>query len=167
MKKSTVSNTVKAAKGRFIGSFLIDPKSDIYKEMKPYCEPGHPCRCLIGTYGAAYLGVRLRAMLNQDDPRKSYIGITDGEWSWKRPMTDEEIRLATLFDNNRRVMKPITVVVDTRDPVWTRVPKKTTGGSTKDREAGTRSPNRQGTPSVRYVRQRQLSALRKRATTQS
>lgn len=154
--------------GPFVGEFVINPQADIFRDLAPACDAGHPYRCLIGTWGAMSLGVRLRAMLNHESPEDSYIGVTHSGYSWRRPMTAEERKFAQQFDvasaeNNGRKLprRPLTVRIDLSDGTWVAQPANSheskTHTRTNARPSGTTRGNRQRA----FVRSRQLDTLRK------
>lgn len=156
----TRSKAMEPATGAFVGEFTINPQTDIFKDLAPACDAGHPYRCLIGTWGAMSLGVRLRAMLNHENPEDSYIGVTHGGYSWRRPMTEDERKFAQRFDvasaegNARRLpRKPLTVRVDLSDGTWEA--RRVTPRSGKPSQA------RAGSLTRKFVRSRQLDGLRK------
>lgn len=157
------TRTMEPAVGPFVGEFTINPKADIFRDLAPACDAGHPYRCLIGTWGAMSLGVRLRAMLNHENPEASYIGVTHGGYSWRRPMTADERKFAQQFDlaaaegNGRRLpRKPLTVRVDLSDGTWQAREANTTGGRGPARNQRTATGKQR-----KFVRDRQLDELRK------
>ena len=51
-----------------LGSFTIDPRSDIYRYTKPICDPGNPSACVINNFARTYRGVR-RITVRNLNPR--------------------------------------------------------------------------------------------------
>lgn len=135
-----------------LGEFTIDPRTSEFKDLRSVCEPGNPWRCLIATTGSMRLGRRMSVRLDHDN-HTGVIGLTEGDYRFERPMTQDEIDFATKFDLGKQLRKPLTVKVNLADGTWTAKPKRV-GGS---RPTGSRNAK----PHTKTIRARQLEAIRK------
>ena len=142
-----------------LGEFTLDPKTKEFRDLRSVCEPGNPWRCLIATSGSMHLGKRMSVRLDHDNGT-GVIGITEGDFRFERPMTEEEVAFATKFDLGQTMRKPLTVRVDLGDGSWSAKPKR---GSAAGRPAGPRSKLRGGNakPHTKTIRARQLEAIRR------
>jgi len=136
-----------------LGEFTLDPKTKEFRDLRSVCEPGNPWRCLIATSGSMHLGKRMSVRLNHDN-HSGVIGITEGDYRFERPMTEEEVAFATRFDLGERLRKPLTVRVDLGDGSWAAKPKRVGGPRSKIRDGNAK-------PHTKTIRARQLDAIRK------
>jgi hypothetical protein len=142
----------------FLGEFTIDPQKEEFQALRSVCEPGNPWRCLIATTGSMTIGKRMSVRLDHDTST-GVIGITEGDWRFERPMTEEEVAFATEFDLGHEMKKSLTVTVDLTDPAWLGQPKR---GAMGRPPGGPRSKVRNGNakPRTKTIRARQLAAIR-------
>jgi hypothetical protein len=142
-----------------LGEFTIDPRTSEFKDLRSVCEPGNPWRCLIATTGSMRLGRRMSVRLDHDN-HTGVIGITEGDYRFERPMTQDEIDFATKFDLGKPMRKSLTVKVNLADGSWTAKPKR---GALGNRPGGPRSKLRDGNakPHTKTIRARQLEAIKR------
>lgn len=141
-----------------LGQFRLDPEDDEFKELRSVCEQGNPWRCLIATSASIHLGKRMTVRVDHEK-KTGVIGITEGDYRWERPMTDDELEFATDFDLSKPLPGPLTVRVDLRDTAWAAKPKartETAGAKTAGNNNG-RGPNNR---TIKTIRARQLAAIR-------
>lgn len=143
----------------FIGQFTLDPAVKEFQALQSVCEQGNPWRCLIATAASIQFGKRMTVRVDHEN-HTGVIGITEGNYRWERPMTDEEVEFATDFDLNKPLPGPLTVRVDLRDPAWRAIPKaRQVGAKTAANNYGRGASNRV----IKSVRARQLDAIRNAA----
>ena len=146
-----------------LGAFVLDPESYEFRALKPLCEQGNPWRCLIATAGAIHLGRRMTVKVDHEK-RTGVIGITEGDFRWERPMTQQELKFAIDFDMSNPLTRRLTVRVNLRDSAW-RAKFKQARARDDGSKGGAKTPeNNQGrgkrNPTIKTIRARQLRAIR-------
>lgn len=134
------------------GTVTLDPRSDVFAQLMSVCSRNNgsknPWGCLIAVAAfklvSRYGGGRVTAVFSIE---KWYgeIRVGVGAWSYRRPMTDAELRLAIGFDlSDGRIpelqaifpIRPdlVTIAMNLADGTWERKPRNLARGGPKTEE---------------------------------